>query len=79
MSGYVVFRYVLVCDRCETSLGEDGKYESATEARADAYNLGWRYPKRTTKHGHPSTRTYDVCAVCWVASPSPARDCEKAE
>ncbi len=77
MSGYTVSRYVLTCDRCDTSLGEDGKYESATEARADAYNLGWRYPKRTTSNGKPSTRTYDVCAVCNVASTDPAKDCEK--
>jgi hypothetical protein len=66
----VVTRDILICDGCAV---EQPEAASATEARANAWAEGWRFPRRATISGAPSSRTSDVCPGClpgWTAAPS---------
>ncbi|MGI5162772.1 hypothetical protein ACQEU3_47200 [Spirillospora sp. CA-253888] len=60
-----VVRVVLECDGCQAIYGAPTGVASDTEARAAAYNDGWRFPtlvSRTT--GKPMRGTSDVCPAC---------------
>lgn len=73
MSGKAITRYLLTCDGCSAQLGENGEYENALEARADAYGKGWRFPGRVKMSGETSAYTSDVCPAClptWTPEPN---------
>lgn len=56
---------VLVCDGCGVQVGLHGEFRNALEARAYAFNLGWRFPPLVNKDGsfHASSAN-DVCTRC---------------
>jgi hypothetical protein len=61
MSSKTITRFILVCDGCGT---ETTQYANGTEARAIAYNEGWRFPSTITSTGRPAGRASDVCPKC---------------
>lgn len=77
MSAQQVSSMILVCDGCQAELHDGEMFRTAMEARAAAYNEGWRFPARTTSTGKPSGgRTSDVCPTClpgWQPEPVTAR------
>lgn len=78
MSGRTITKYVLACDGCGV---EREPFESATEARAEAYNAGWRFPAQLTESGSTSSRASDECPACqpgWKPQPAKAWQARRA-
>lgn len=64
MASLVFTRHLLNCDGCGLIFGTQRGFSSLTEARAAAYNAGWRFPNRVTASGKPANATSDVCPDC---------------
>jgi hypothetical protein len=65
VSTKVLQAVALICDRCGATVGNDEAYRSATEARAAAYTLGWRFPANVNAKGELSASTSDACPECF--------------
>lgn len=64
---------VLICDGCQTEIGNGGEYRSAMDARAAAYAAGWRFPPKVKANGTASAVTSDVCPDCEPGWQPPTR------
>lgn len=66
MSTFHINALILRCDGCGTALLNEQQFTSAIEARAVAYNEGWRFPPQLSRtKGKPlGNRTSDVCPAC---------------
>jgi hypothetical protein len=65
MSVVQVIRVVLECEGCKAILGTPLGFPNTTEARAAAYNDGWRFPNRVNEQGETVAKTTnDVCPEC---------------
>jgi hypothetical protein len=72
MSGKQLRRFMLTCDGCTGTLGEDCQYESASAARRDAIDRGWTMVPKRRSNGHPGAPGdpdrpwggFDICPDC---------------
>jgi hypothetical protein len=64
MASLVFTRFLLNCDGCGVIFGDQRGFGSLTEARASAYNAGWRFPNRVTAQGKPAAAASDACPDC---------------
>lgn len=73
MAGKPLYRYVLICDGCDVTLGENGEYENAVTARAAAAELGWALIPKLKANGEPGkavradgnmANAHDACPGC---------------
>lgn len=64
MSARAITRTVLECDGCGSRIGTAAEYENVMEARASAYNLGWRFPNKVNTDGKVMKHISDVCPAC---------------
>ena len=57
-------RTLIECDGCQAKFGGKEGFDSGTEARAEAYAKGWRFPNLISANGTATVRTSDVCPEC---------------
>lgn len=64
MAGLKLVVNLLECDGCAALFGAPNGYGSPMDARAAAYQKGWRFPNQVTSKGNAANTTSDVCPSC---------------
>lgn len=75
MAGKPLYRYMITCDGCEATVGENAEYANAAVAREAAARLGWALIPKLRANGKPGRidttgrrvamqYAHDVCPAC---------------